>query len=64
MGNVENGEEGQVGEPKKESQKTSVVAKMSNFFVSMKKSVHSKSSKDKYEKTESEMKVMNRKSII
>jgi len=30
---------------------------MSNFFVSMKKSVHSKSSKDKYEKTESEMKL-------
>jgi len=57
VGNVENGEEGEVGEPKKESQKTSVVAKMSNFFVSMKKSVHSKSSKDKYEKTESEMKL-------
>ena len=33
--------------------------KMSNFFVAMKKSVHSKSNKEKYEQTESEMKVMN-----
>ena len=43
---------------KKESHKTSVAAKMTNFFAAMKKSVNSKSSKEKYEQTESEMKVI------
>jgi hypothetical protein len=31
---------------------------MTNFFAAMKKSVNVKGSKDKYEKTESEMKVI------
>ena len=43
---------------KKESHKTSVAAKMTNLFAAMKKSVNSKSSKEKYEQTESEMKVI------
>ena len=43
---------------KKDSHKTSVAAKMTNFFAAMKKSVNSKSSKEKYEQTESEMKVI------
>ena len=58
IGDVENGGESNLDEPKKDSQKTSVATKMSNFFVAMKKSVHSKNSKEKYEQTESEMKVM------
>ena len=59
IGDVENGGGDNDDEPKKDSHKTSVAAKMSNFFVAMKKSVHSKSNKEKYEQTESEMKVMN-----
>ena len=59
VGDVENGGGDNDDEPKKDSHKTSVAAKMSNFFVAMKKSVHSKSNKEKYEQTESEMKVMN-----
>ena len=59
VGDVENGGGDKVDEPKKDSHKTSVAAKMSNFFVAMKKSVHSKSNKEKYEQTESEMKVID-----
>ena len=59
IGDVENGGGDNDDEPKKDSHKTSVAAKMSNFFVAMKKSVHSKSNKEKYEQTESEMKVIN-----
>ena len=57
VGDVENGGGDNDDEPKKDSHKTSVAAKMSNFFVAMKKSVHSKTNKEKYEQTESEMKV-------
>jgi len=57
LGDVENGGGDNDDEPKKDSHKTSVAAKMSNFFVAMKKSVHSKSNKEKYEQTESEMKL-------
>ena len=52
----EDGGEDNHDDAKKE--KTSVATKMSNFFTAMRKSVNSKGNKEKYEQTESEMKVI------
>jgi len=51
----EDGGEDNHDDAKKE--KTSVATKMSNFFTAMRKSVNSKGNKEKYEQTESEMKL-------